>query len=463
MAIGIAAPGPAVPSPVMATCCICCDDKPVAEGLFCDPGYVAVAGRTPAGVTHFVCGSGEGSCLELYLLVKSEGGAGGVDMEGALRCPGHACPRELRPHPLAARVSEGAFAAYDGARHRRTARLAYEDAQQGVAALRTRTEARVEGAALGAAAVEEAQAVAATAAARHVQDELLTLRCPNGHAFFDITFTECFSVQCATCGIRFCAWCLGGATGDRNASHAHVGRCAANANPPYADGRKNLFGTRAQFDEAHRVRRRESLAAYLKRLRGGPIVRCLAVQLLARDLADLGIELPADVAAGEGYSWRDNMISVAPDGTVREPASGAFDVTIKPGEPVQAAVDACPPGGCVLLLPGLHDGPLALPPGKEVHVFGRGLAKLRTRMGEVVTSESDVATIDGLIIRREAGGDSKDYGVWIKGGRLRLQACDITSASLACVAFSGGADPTVALCKCVGVVLRAILARILDC
>ena len=115
------------------------------------------------------------------------------------------------------------------------------------------------------------------------------------------------------------------------------------------------------------------------------------------------------------------------DGGVLEPASGTFDVTVAPGEGVQAAVDRCPPGGCVLLLPGTHEGPLTL--RQEVHVFGRGLATLWTATGTVVSSEADSATLDGLFIRREAGGTSNSIQdcVWVKGGQLQLQACEITS------------------------------------
>ena len=142
------------------------------------------------------------------------------------------------------------------------------------------------------------------------------------------------------------------------------------------------------------------------------------------------------------------MISVAPDGSVREPASGAFDVVVPPGRPVQAAVDRCPPGGSVLLLPGTHNGPLVLPPGKEVHVFGRGRATLWTADGAVFTSSTASATLDGLLLRREAGGGD-DECVRIRCGRLRLQACDITSASHACIGISGGADPCLSSCRCV--------------
>ena len=131
----------------------------------------------------------------------------------------------------------------------------------------------------------------------------------------------------------------------------------------------------------------------------------------------------------------------------------AYDVTVAPGQAVQAAVDACPPDGCVLLLPGTHEGPLVLPAGKVVHVFGRGSATLRAATGAVVTSEAATSTCDGLIIRREAGGTTNNYHdcVWIKGGRLRLQACDVTSAAsnVVCVVIEGGADPALVACKCV--------------
>ena len=150
---------------------------------------------------------------------------------------------------------------------------------------------------------------------------------------------------------------------------------------------------------------------------------------------------------------RRRAVRVGPDGAVREPALGAFDVTVAPGENVQAAVDACPPGGSVLLLPGTHDGPLVLAAAKVVHVFGRGLATLRMTTGTAVTSEAAEGTMDGLIIRREAGGISNDERgcVWIRGGRLRLQACDVTSAAtdVSCVWIEGGADPLLAMCKCV--------------
>lgn len=124
---------------------------------------------------------------------------------------------------------------------------------------------------------------------------------------------------------------------------------------------------------------------------------------------------------------------ISPDGTVHAPSSGTFDVAIAPGSNVQDGVDACPPGGSVLLLPGTHLGPLMLGADKEVHVFGRGRATLQTAEGCVVTSTAPVATLDGLVIRREAAAEGVQEAVGatvrIHDGGVRLQACDITNVA----------------------------------
>ena len=163
----------------------------------------------------------------------------------------------------------------------------------------------------------------------------------------------------------------------------------------------------------------------------------------------------AAVAAAPASKWR-SAVRVCRSGHVIEPASGAFDVTVAPGEGVQVAVDACPPGGCVLLLPGTHEGSLTLAVDKEVHVFGRGLATLWTAAGAVVDSEAAKSTLDGLAIRREASR-FWFYGVWIRGGGLRLQDCRITCASGSSVVVAGGADPVLTSCRCARVHERATL------
>ena len=53
-------------------------------------------------------------------------------------------------------------------------------------------------------------------------------------------------------------------------------------------------------------------------------------------------------------------VSVASDGSILEPPSGSFDAVVAPGQSIQHAVDRVRPGGTVLLLPGLHLGPVVI-------------------------------------------------------------------------------------------------------
>ena len=145
---------------------------------------------------------------------------------------------------------------------------------------------------------------------------------------------------------------------------------------------------------------------------------------------------------------------VGRSGAVFEPASGAFDVTVAPGEDVQAAVDRCPPGGCVLLLPGTHAGPLDLPEDREVHVFGRGRATLLAKEAapQLLSSLARRATVDGLLVRHPGHGRVRfpsplESAVIVSWGRLRLQGCDISGAPRTLIRIEGG-DPVIEGCRC---------------
>ena len=75
-------------------------------------------------------------------------------------------------------------------------------------------------------------------------------------------------------------------------------------------------------------------------------------------------------------------------GNVLEPRSGRFWRELSPGDDVQAAVKACPEGGCILLRPGVHSlvpqgvplvgQSLGLQVHRAVNVFGRGLATVQS-------------------------------------------------------------------------------------
>ena len=83
--------------------------------------------------------------------------------------------------------------------------------------------------------------------------------------------------------------------------------------------------------------------------------------------------------------------SIASDGTVLEPQSGNFDAIVSPGESLQHAHDRVRVGGTILLLPGMHWGPLAIT--REVRtgrgprlsidqscMYGSNLKQIHTRM-----------------------------------------------------------------------------------
>ena len=131
---------------------------------------------------------------------------------------------------------------------------------------------------------------------------------------------------------------------------------------------------------------------------------------------------------------------------VREPDS--FDEVVAPDESIQAAIDRCREGGSILLKPGTHtmkEGTLLI--HKEVHVFGRGLARLQVIGLIGITCMAAVATVDGLIVERTQG--PKRDGVQIIGGGLRLQNTTITGSFQNALVLSRGADPVIVGCRSV--------------
>ena len=146
-----------------------------------------------------------------------------------------------------------------------------------------------------------------------------------------------------------------------------------------------------------------------------------------RDAAALACVNHNAAAAVAASTWR-NRVRIGPGGAVLEPISGVFDVTVAPGEDVQAGVNACPPGGSVLLLPGEHAGPVDFPPGAIVHLGGRGRAVLSAASLDSVVSDAAVGTIDGIVLRSTRPAPAADEeddehltGFYVRGG-IRIQA-----------------------------------------
>ena len=127
-------------------------------------------------------------------------------------------------------------------------------------------------------------------------------------------------------------------------------------------------------------------------------------------------------------------VRVARDGTVLEPATGTCDVEVAPGEPVAEALARCPPGGSVLLRPGVHDFP-PLDADKEVHVFGRDAATVQTSPFFKCTARTRTATFVNVCFTCE---------VTIDSSRVRFQGCAFTTEWVGCME---GADVTFAGCR----------------
>lgn len=97
-------------------------------------------------------------------------------------------------------------------------------------------------------------------------------------------------------------------------------------------------------------------------------------------------------------------------------------------------------GDRILVRPGIYTEALFI--GKSLEVLGDGIkgdVVVQVQDTDVILFQATLGRVANLTIRQTGGGNS--YAVDIAQGRLELEDCDITSASLACVAIHNGADP----------------------
>ena len=152
-----------------------------------------------------------------------------------------------------------------------------------------------------------------------------------------------------------------------------------------------------------------------------------------------------------------------------EPRSGRFWRQLSPGDDVQAAADACPEGGCILLRPGIFDlvphvhevfdKRVGLSITTSVNLFGRGQATVQSH-GSVCTLDiyytgSNLFAVDGLTVqfmqstrRQSVSAAVSTISAAMYGGFSRLQSCVITGPSycgLRCMATAATAAAA-ALC-----------------
>ncbi|MGK7865437.1 nitrous oxide reductase family maturation protein NosD [Falsiroseomonas sp. E2-1-a4] len=102
---------------------------------------------------------------------------------------------------------------------------------------------------------------------------------------------------------------------------------------------------------------------------------------------------------------------------VLDAGTAAARTTVEPGQSVQAAIAAEPPGGTVELLPGVHHGPLLL--DRAVALEGRDGSILEgPGRGSVVTVTAEGAAVRGLTLR----GSGSDLSGMDSGVLLRQSA-----------------------------------------
>ena len=170
------------------------------------------------------------------------------------------------------------------------------------------------------------------------------------------------------------------------------------------------------------------------------------------DAARLAFLSSAAFQAFRATPAHQRAVRVAPtSGRVLPPLDEeGFSARVEPGQNMQASVNACPSGGSILLLPGVHRGTLVLPRDKVVHVFGRDSPVIQPysleRQSAVVVSKAKKSTLVGIRLRSPTNVRFNRTLLLIRCGNLRLQDCDLVSTNGTCMRVSMG-GPTLQGCQ----------------
>jgi parallel beta-helix repeat protein len=107
---------------------------------------------------------------------------------------------------------------------------------------------------------------------------------------------------------------------------------------------------------------------------------------------------------------------------------------------VKAAISAAEAGDRILVRPGLYEEALVV--AKPLEIVGDGpvaAIEIRARDTHVLLFQAPTGLVSDLTLRQTGGVDC--HGVEVRQGQLKLDDCDISSESAACVAIRDGADP----------------------
>ncbi|MEN8221558.1 MAG: right-handed parallel beta-helix repeat-containing protein [Pseudomonadota bacterium] len=113
---------------------------------------------------------------------------------------------------------------------------------------------------------------------------------------------------------------------------------------------------------------------------------------------------------------------------------------------ISAAIEKAKAGDRILVKPGVYEEDLVI--DKPLEIIGDGdVAEIvvESKNADCIFMKTDNALVRGLSLRNRAEGY---YAVDISQGKLRLEYCDITSDSLACIGIYGSeAEGIVSYCK----------------
>ncbi|KAJ1471677.1 hypothetical protein T484DRAFT_3500749 [Baffinella frigidus] len=220
-------------------CCICMDLVRHSEGALCAEGHLTCRACLDGHVQN---SAGE----ELRLLRAREGRVFCPNSGGGLGCA--AAP--FSDSELGQSVSAEVFESFIKGRMRLLESLVREEVEE-------EAEGRLQAELLRLQELDEAQRKV-FAARRHVEEEILTSKCPRCRAAF-LDFEGCCALKCARCPCNFCAWCGVDCGAD---AHRHVATCAAK--PAGAD--VYYPGTHQEFARAQARHRAPQLERYLRGL-----------------------------------------------------------------------------------------------------------------------------------------------------------------------------------------------------
>lgn len=200
-------------------------------------------------------------------------------------------------------------------------------------------------------------------------------------------------------------------------------------------------------------RRIEEMAkAFKSRLKDLGFLSPVSAILHSRRSSTLGM-LPVHEGASETTMVASiaSTAGVQPFPTGPTPVSPRRELIVDAGgsgsfRTVADAVSAARADDILLVRPGNYRESIVV--AKSIAILGDGERDqivLESGAGPVVRFDAPFGRIANITIRRSVDdpGATPDYAVWVTTGRLELDGCDITSASLACVSISGDAEPTI--------------------